>query len=315
MEPTNLSSKTPIISQQLPDWLKDITFQSGNEPFQPLPAASHHVNSPNQWIDIKSMNLAEPLEKYLERDPYPIPSIADREGYYDQDRHFDWWLSGLQDFLGVHRALTKHGTELSQSSALLEMGCASARMLRHVAFQGNGCEVWGCDINLRHVEWIRSYLPPSIKIFQNTILPNLPLEDCYFDAVTAFSVFTHIDDFELAWLAEIRRVLKPGGIAYLSIHGENCWSNLGPEIPVYNALLRMSKDIQGWGKITPEFFKQKLPRDKTVFAWNTARNYNTNVFHSTDYIKNCWGRFFEVLEIIPSGHTYQDVVVLRKPVR
>lgn len=305
----------PIISSQSPDWLKDITFESSSEEFEPLPSVIHQQDNEKQWIDIDSLGLSEPLDQYIERDPYPLPSIKDREGYYDQDRHFDWWLSGLQDFLNVQTALKKYGTDLTAGSALLEMGCASARMLRHVAFQSGGCEAWGCDINLRHVEWIRNYLPTSIKIFQNTILPNLPLEDRYFDAVTAFSVFTHIDDFELAWLAEIRRVLKPGGIAYLSIHGESCWERLGPDMPVYNAILRMKKHIADWDNISPEFFHQKLPRPKTVFAWNTARNYNTNVFHSNDYIHQSWGRFFEVLDIIPAAHTYQDVVVLRKPKR
>jgi len=36
------------------------------------------------------------------------------------------------------------------------------------------------------------------------------------------------------------------------------------------------------------------------------------VFHSLDYIRNAWGRFFDVVDIIPKGHDYQDVVVLRK---
>lgn len=315
MENNTPQPKKPILSEALPDWLKDITFASSAKEFKPLPDVSHHKDSPNQWIDIPSMQLEEALENFMERDHYPIPSLDDREGYYDQDRHFDWWLSGLADFTALQRVLAKHSQKLDANSRFFEIGCASARVLRHVAFQTGGCEAWGCDINLRHVEWIRNYLPPSIKIFQNTILPNLPLEDNYFDVISAFSVFTHIDDFELTWLAEIRRTLKPGGISYISIHGESCWSKLGPEIPVYNALLRMSKDIAGWGEITPEFFKQKLPRDKAVFAWNTARNYNTNVFHSNDYIHQSWGRFFDIVEIIPGGHNYQDMVVLRKPKR
>jgi len=43
--------------------------------------------------------LAE-LEHWLERDTMPIPATNDREYYYD-DRHFEYWLSGLDDCLKI----------------------------------------------------------------------------------------------------------------------------------------------------------------------------------------------------------------------
>ena len=50
--------------------------------------------------------------------------------------------------------------------------------------------------------------PTNLRIFQNTILPHLPIEDNSLSLVTAFSVFTHIDDLDLAWIAELRRILS-----------------------------------------------------------------------------------------------------------
>jgi hypothetical protein len=46
--------------------------------------------------------------------------------------------------------------------------------------------------------------------------------------VTAFSVFTHINEPEIAWLLELRRILKIGGIACNSVHDEATWQNPVP---------------------------------------------------------------------------------------
>ena len=45
----------------------------------------------------------------------------------------------------------------------------------------------------------------------------LPFEDDTFDLVASYEVFEHIPDVAAA-LEEIRRVLKPGGLAYINIH-------------------------------------------------------------------------------------------------
>jgi hypothetical protein len=36
------------------------------------------------------------------------------------------------------------------------------------------------------------------------------------------------------------------------------------------------------------------------------------VFHSNNYLRNVWGRFFEVVEILPRHHVRQTVMLLRK---
>ena len=54
-------------------------------------------------------------------------------------------------------------------------------------------------------------------------------------------------------------------------------------------------------------------RPRTVFWWQTEDGRgDLDVFHSLDYLRGAWGRFFEVVEIVPEGHSYQDLVVLRR---
>jgi SAM-dependent methyltransferase len=277
-----------------------------------LPVSMQNLSDvpPERWLQFDDVKMERSLSGYRENDKYPIPSPSDREGYFG-DRHYHYWLSGLKDYLFIKQVLSKNGYPLRASSGVLDLGCASGRVLRHFLCQESNLELWAVDIKLRHVEWIRRFLAPSLRVFPNTILPHLPLEDNAFSLVYAFSVFTHIDELELAWLAEIRRILKKGGIAYLTVHSDHTWKNIESARPLYDNLLAMKEYIHGH-KVTPELFKEPMPAEKTVFSWTTASIYNSNVFHSIGYINNVWGRFLEIVDVIKEGHSYQDVIVLRK---
>ena len=51
--------------------------------------------------------------------------------------------------------------------------------------------------------------------------PPTKFEDGAFDAILAISVFTHLDqDLQNAWLAELKRIARPGGIVLASVHSE-----------------------------------------------------------------------------------------------
>jgi SAM-dependent methyltransferase len=300
----------PLISSHNPAYLSAISIKGDNKPFERLGPAQEYLGG-EVYTDLTSLIPLEAIGQYLERDTYCLPSTADRENYHGE-RHYDWWLSGLHDFLLIQNKLKEHGALLGAGDSVFELGCASGRVLRHFAIQRQDLECWGADIKLRHVEWMRLFLPAHLKIFQNTVLPHLPIEDNSLSLVTAFSVFTHVDDLELAWLAEIRRILKPGGFFYATIHSEQTWESMKPGVPIYDALMQMQAHIRDYN-VSESLLNGPLPKEKTVLYWDTAQNYNCNVFHHTDYVRREWGRFFDIAEIIPAESGYQDVVLLRKP--
>lgn len=283
-------------------------------PFENLLPAEEHYSTAGmpgeQWLQFDDVHMERSLQEYMKRDPWPIPATGDREGYFGP-RHYHYWLSGLKDYLLIKKALNSRGLCLQGGDSVLDLGCASGRVMRHFSCQEEGLDLWGADINGRHIEWVRSFLSPSLRVFQSTVLPQLPLEDNSLSLVYAFSVFTHIDEYEMAWLAEIRRVLKKGAIAYVTIHSDNTWTNIESAQPLLQTLLAAKEHIRGY-EVSPELFKAPMPGDKAVFKWVTANVYNTDVFHSLAYIRDVWGRFFDVVDIIGSGHNYQDVVILRK---
>jgi SAM-dependent methyltransferase len=241
------------------------------------------------------------FDEAVARDTGPLPRTEDREGYYGP-HHFSYWASGLRDVRNLIAACTRLGVSLND---YLDLGCASGRVIRHMAYQHPEVTTYGCDINAAHVAWVAKYLPESLIVFQNHSIPNLPLPDNSLDLVTAFSVLTHIEAFETTWLMELRRVLRPGGIAWITVHTENTWNDMRPGWPIHDAMCKH-----------PDYAKlpagAPLPDGKSVFRWHGARSYSSNVFYSYAYIRKHWGRYFEIAETHKQLPDFQDVLILRK---
>jgi len=276
-----------------------------------LPPAKDLPREP-AYTKMSDLTLAHPLDVYVERDASPIPITADRELYHG-DRHFDYWLSGLADALRISQSIAKYATPLASGDRVLDIGCASGRVIRHFDVQFPELEAWGCDINRAHIDWMNKHLPSSLKSFQSAAYPHLPLPDNHFAALSAFSVFTHLEELEVAWLLELRRCLRPGGIAYITVHTENTWSKLTPDWPIWKMILDCKKDYPELD-FTPEFFRTTpMPYERMLFDLRTRALYNVNIFHHTSYLQRIWGRFFDILALLPGASGYQDVLILRKP--
>lgn len=86
---------------------------------------------------------------------------------------------------------------------------------------------------------------------------------------------------------------------------------MSPNRALYHDILGM-KDYIAECPVSPALFQAPMPNERVVLSWHTAAVNNAILFHSTDYIRNAWGRFFEVVDIQHEGHEYQDVVLLRK---
>lgn len=294
--------------------LMDLVLQGKLQDREQLPPAIEHFDlEPEIHTDFEEYSLGlDDLRIYAEKDSYPIPHTDEREGYCG-DRHLDYWLMGLKDYLKVRELVSGIGIDVEKLSAILDLGCASGRVLRQFYNNCPNAETNGVDINNINVDWVNRYLSPDIRCFQSTVFPHLPYEDNSLDLVTAFSVFTHVDVLESMWLMELRRILKPGGILYASVHTEETWRNMDETYAVYNALLD-SADLleEGGDKVYPGFNKMETFSGRKVFTINTGLVYNTNVFHEKSYIDKMWGAYFTVEGVHTRAHGYQDIVLLRK---
>lgn len=117
------------------------------------------------------------------------------------------------------RLATEHGAPLGDADAVLEFGCGCGRVARYVSARTPG-PFHGCDINPKLVRWCREHLRGEYRVTDQT--PPLPYDGESFALVYALSVFTHMRDAPArAWLADLARVTRLGGLALLTFHDEH----------------------------------------------------------------------------------------------
>ncbi len=247
-------------------------------------------------------------------DPHPNPMPVDREGYGSIDTTHYQWASGHSDWLNVRDAVDRYHTGPQRESKfrLLDFGCATGRFMRHAwAFGRDRYDVWGCDFAPANIEWGKRHLTPEMKFILNTSLAHLPFPDGYFDVVTAFSVFTHIDLFEDAWLLELRRITSRDGVLYLTVQNDDTW-NVILERPWSLEHLKVANKFEGNMKITDDIFQRPMPQDRIVLKMSADKTYDRNVWVSNKHIREIWGRYFDVVHIAPLAHgRYQTPVILK----
>lgn len=281
------------------DWESMIALNSDKESnFEVLgPARDHYAEDKRKsdWTELD-------FQAALDQDDMPIPATKDREGYYGP-HHFSYWASGLEDTRNVIAAADKYNVNLR---SFFDIGCASGRIIRHVKHFKPEAEVLGSDINRLHVEWCNKHLSSDLNVFQNHSIPSLPLESNSVDVVTAFSVFTHIEAFETTWLMEIKRVLREGGIAWITIHTENTLLEMNQQWPLWNPIM----NHPNINKLIND--DRSFDGDRLVVRWRGDRSYSSNTFYKEKYVKSNWGKIMKVLELKRRFPRFQDVLILQK---
>ncbi len=157
-------------------------------------------------------------------------------------------------------------------------------------------EFYGCDIDDESIDWLKAHLCPPLHVFLNEETPPLPPPDGYFDLIWAVSVFTHITDHWSAWLLELHRVLKDGGLLIASFFGSGLSDTLAQEEWVAD---RIGMNVLRYGQ-----------------SWDQG---GPRVFLSPWWIAEHWGRAFEIVELREAGFctphdrsAMQGVVLLRR---
>ncbi len=104
---------------------------------------------------------------------------------------------------------------------------------------------------------------------------------------------------------ELSRVLRPGGLAWITVHTEHTLVEMKRGWPLWNPVMT-HPDIHGLLDGDRNF-----KGDRLVIRWESGRSYASNVFYKTDYLRDVWGRFFEIVELRRRFPRFQDVLILR----
>lgn len=100
---------------------------------------------------------------------------------------------------------------------VLELGCGKAEKTRTIAQSGKVASIVAMEVDaIQHARNLQITDLPSVS-FRQGAAEAIPAADCSFDIVMMFKSLHHVptNSMDLA-LGEIRRVLKPGGLAWIS---------------------------------------------------------------------------------------------------
>ncbi|MGH9227699.1 MAG: class I SAM-dependent methyltransferase [Acidimicrobiales bacterium] len=208
------------------------------------------------------------------------------------DRYF---ASGSEMLLRYLRVAEAHGFNVRTTRAVLEFGCGSARIIRHLRAM-TGIRLVGSDINPDSTAWCRDNVP-GIEFYRNGLEPPLDFaKDDTFDLVIASSVFTHIPlDNQGPWLGEISRIVRPGGYFLCTVEGQ----------------------VKERQMLTDEQLRELKERGELCLDSTTANvSVSTrvtgtwDVFQARPRVLAAFAEHFDVIDYLPGN---QDLVVARAP--
>jgi len=218
----------------------------------------------------------------------------------------------------IKSILVQNDIDLLSMKNILDFGVGCGRVFRWWQEYSNNINFWGCDINPDLVNWcinnldfgyfsINSLLPPHpvyskivrvvrkflkvLTIFEFT--PPSIYDSSQFDLVYLFSVFSHLTiETQKKWLSEFSRILIPGGILLVSVHGDFHAKNLPGDIEeIYrkNGYYVLTKNAEGE---------------------NLCASYQ-----SREFCEKLFSEDFKILDYYPGVFRtcgYQDLYCLRK---
>lgn len=135
---------------------------------------------------------------------------------HDMYRHTSYelyWRTGKETAARLVAIISAHVD--NDAPRIADWGCGLARVLRHLP---DRFVRTGFDYNPAAIRWDATNIPDA-NFKTNNLAPPLDAEDASFDALYALSVFTHLSEEQHEnWIAEIRRVLAPGGVFLGAFH-------------------------------------------------------------------------------------------------
>lgn len=234
----------------------------------------------------------------------PPPELMERVAD-TRNPHF-FKIGGLKLFGEFVDAISRH-CNLRAVRRVLDWGCGCGRVTAHFPSEPEIAEGFGCDGNPEPIQWCVENLQPG-KLSCTEAWPPTPYKDATFDLFIAYSVVTHlVRDVQKAWLAEMRRIIAPGGLFLASTHGEDAAlfafpkSSSRSESPL-GVVQKLKHIVARYRRGTG------IPRDGIFDGMSDSalkgiapEGCDRSVFQTRRYTLREWSKYCEILDYIQRG--------------
>ncbi len=231
----------------------------------------------------------------LENAIVPMPAQIDR--VMSSLSKLDYLFTGYASFRVIQQIVAaRTQMQLSSETAVLDWGVGCGRVARHFAHAG--MRVTGVDIDPQNAAWCKQNLAGTYDAISSQPPTNLRSQSI--DLVVGISIFTHLTEADqFLWLAELSRVLRPGGHALVTIQSEY-------------ALLRSATPMRRILTLIQSGIDDAVVGTRLDDVVGPQSDYYRETFHQHDYVRKTWSRWFDVVAIETGEHfSHQDYVVLR----
>lgn len=199
---------------------------------------------------------------------------------------------------------------------VLDFGCGWGRIVRFFAKDVDRERLWGIDCTPEAIDLCKA-TNRDARFSLVAPLPPSQLPENAFDLVYSYSVFSHLsEDAHLAWLAEFRRILKPGGLLIATTRPR--------EFILTCAKARAANETRDWALGTASAFpntEDALARfDRGEFLYHGVGGggvLDQSFFGETcipqQYVRAQWTKWFAFVGFVDDRRVcIQNVIVVRK---
>ena len=204
---------------------------------------------------------------------------------------------GYQRYRLIKSLIEQERGPLEREHAVLDFGCGWGRIIRFFTREIDPQHLWGIDVNPIAIDTCRT-TNSWARFAVVGPMPPSDFDDATFDAVYAYSVFSHLSEVShLAWIEEIARVLKPGGGRRDHVASDGADEDRGgpegssPKRPRVGP--RSDRLLPATGRRA-----RRLRSRRLLLRHNRMNEHYGNAVVSEAYVRARWTEYFQVLDYV-----------------
>ena len=242
----------------------------------------------------------------------PVPPEALRETACGGKEAHTHLYSGLEDLAVVVDTFETFAQKPIQTvESLLDFGSGCGRLLRWFDRGLPTAALCGVDVRAASVEWSQKNLRGDH--IAGPYDPPTDLPEDAFDLVVSLSVFSHLTrESNIAWVRELARVCKPGGLMILTTHGALSLAAIAEGAEYQRAFFLSEAEARELLRtLSANEFHYHQPPTAWQQSIEVGENYG-QAFMNEAFAAREWSPYAELLGCIPARlFRFQDVYVLR----